>query len=170
MSALRIWFRAEFRRRWRGWVALSLLVGLTGGVVIGAVAGAERTDTAYDRFLQEMNPYDVVVQAVPFPIDEGAIRALPEVLDVSNTPYVFLGPPPGEERPELAPLVVPNSRTVTYDRTKLLEGRRANPDRVDEATVNAVAARVSGIGVLPGVLGGGGAGHPRGGAATAGRS
>ena len=39
------------RRRWRALVSLALLLGLAGGVVLTAAAGARRTDTAYPRLL-----------------------------------------------------------------------------------------------------------------------
>jgi len=39
-------FRATFHRRWSGYLAVILLVGLVGGVAMGAVAGARRTQSA----------------------------------------------------------------------------------------------------------------------------
>jgi hypothetical protein len=51
----------EFRTRWKGWAVLVLLVGLAGGAVLTAAAGARRTDTAYPRFLQVSKASDVLV-------------------------------------------------------------------------------------------------------------
>ena len=44
-----VWARAgsELRGRLWAWVGIAVLVGLTGGVVIAAAAGARRTDSAY---------------------------------------------------------------------------------------------------------------------------
>src|SRR5438128_12147173 len=53
--------RAQLRRRWGATVALALLVGLAGGVVLAAVAGASRTDTAMDRFVAYSRPEEVFV-------------------------------------------------------------------------------------------------------------
>src|SRR5215216_6701727 len=53
--------RAGMRRRVGATVALAMLVGLAGGVVLAAVAGASRTDTAMDRFLAYSRPDDLVV-------------------------------------------------------------------------------------------------------------
>ena len=53
--------RAELRGRLWSWVAIAALVGLAGGVVIAAAAGARRTDTAYPRFLATHTPADVIV-------------------------------------------------------------------------------------------------------------
>ena len=51
----------ELRARWLGWVALALLVGLAGGVVLTAAAGARRTDSAYPRFLAVSKASDVLI-------------------------------------------------------------------------------------------------------------
>src|ERR1700742_2142050 len=39
----------KLRASWRGWTALAVLIALAGGVVLTAVGGAIRTDTAYPR-------------------------------------------------------------------------------------------------------------------------
>src|SRR5436305_14275559 len=71
--------RAQLRRRWGATVALVLLVGLAGGVVIAAIAGASRTDSAMKRFVAYSRPEDAyVVVAGP-------------VLPGTNA---FNGPPP----------------------------------------------------------------------------
>ena len=49
LGAVGLVARAELRTRWRGLVALGLLFGLVGGVVLGTVAVADRTLTAYER-------------------------------------------------------------------------------------------------------------------------
>ncbi len=43
--------RSEFQPRWRSTLALILLVGVVGGMVVTASAGAERSATALDRFV-----------------------------------------------------------------------------------------------------------------------
>jgi len=52
MDALRLTLRAELRRRWQPLLGLALLLGVIGGVVLTAAAGARRTDTAYPRLLR----------------------------------------------------------------------------------------------------------------------
>ena len=145
MALTWFWFRSGLRRRWRSWTVLSLLVGLAAGVVISAAAGARRTETAYDRFLEATDPFDVMVMAVPFPLDIDAVKRLPEVAVAVNVPYAFLDPAPGEPQRELSPLLVPDYRQSTQYRTKLVSGRRPHPDRADEASVNPVAAQVHGV-------------------------
>ena len=81
-----VWFRFryELRTQWRGLLALVLLVGVAGGLVLGALAGARRTDHAYPEFLESQRAYDVlVISGLPsnsfasFDLDE--IAALPMV-------------------------------------------------------------------------------------------
>ncbi len=55
-------FRATFRRRWTGYLALALLIGLVGGLAMGAVVAARRTYASYPKFLASTNPSDLVVQ------------------------------------------------------------------------------------------------------------
>src|SRR3954463_1148377 len=56
VSAVWMAARSQLRRRWGATVALVLLVGLTGGVVIAAVAGASRTDSAMKRVVKFSRP------------------------------------------------------------------------------------------------------------------
>jgi hypothetical protein len=85
MGALRLTLRAELRRRWRPMLMLALLLGITGGVVLTAAAGAERTDTAYPRLLRWANAaqVNVIVKNAPVPAFFAALRRLPEVTAVS---------------------------------------------------------------------------------------
>jgi hypothetical protein len=55
------WWRATARRSWRQALLLALLGGLLGAVALGAVAGARRTSTAYDRYLTSIRASDVFV-------------------------------------------------------------------------------------------------------------
>jgi len=49
-----VWYRlrAEFRARRRSMLAIAVLLGLGGGAVMAAAAGARRTDSAYPRLLE----------------------------------------------------------------------------------------------------------------------
>ena len=55
------WLRLDLRRRWRSLVVLVLLVALSVGVVLTAVAGARRGDTAFDRLWARTLPATVTV-------------------------------------------------------------------------------------------------------------
>jgi len=58
--ALACW-RPVLRGVWQQALALALLAGLLGGVALGAVAGARRTNAAYERYLTAINASDVGV-------------------------------------------------------------------------------------------------------------
>jgi hypothetical protein len=55
MATVWLRLRADIRLRWRALLNLALLLGVAGGVVLTAAAGAHRTDTAYPRLLQWAN-------------------------------------------------------------------------------------------------------------------
>ena len=58
-----VWLRAsaQLRGRARATVLLAVLVGLAGGMVLAAVAGARRTDAALPRFLARDHAADAVI-------------------------------------------------------------------------------------------------------------
>src|SRR5258708_18328735 len=57
--------RSEIRTRWRSWLGLALLIGLVGAAAVAAAAGARRTETAYPRFVQAQNGYDLITRGFP---------------------------------------------------------------------------------------------------------
>ena len=61
MRVARYRFRATFGQRWGGYLTLVLLIGLLGGLAMGAVAGARRTQSSYPRFMKSTNPSDLIV-------------------------------------------------------------------------------------------------------------
>src|ERR1700759_4010844 len=116
------------RARWRGWVVFALLVAVSGGAVLGAVAGAQRTGSAYPRFLRASNASDVLVSPTATGLG-GYYRALArlrglaavEPLAVLNT----LTP---------AQVVAPADRRFQHvlDTPRVLAGRLPSPDRAGE--------------------------------------
>lgn len=148
--------RAQLRRRWVPTAALILLVGLAGGAVLAAVAGASRTDTAMRRFVAYSRPEDVYVSIggaggdpsqPPVPADVLADRArlvaLPEVAEVGRAPYLVLSPDQaGDEVLGINIFGAADGQAFrTIDRPLVLEGRRARLDRADEAIVDDTTAR-----------------------------
>jgi len=138
------WLRllAGARTRWRAWVALALLVGSAGGVVLASLAGAARTESAYDRFLKWSNASDLALFNAANPLDLSEIRKLPEVEEALDAKFAWMVGTTGES--VLDPVFTTSERGFTaVDRPKLLAGRRPDPRRVDEAAISPVAQRVS---------------------------
>lgn len=145
MAAVWYRFRAELRSRWRAWLGLGLLVGLAGGAVMALVAGARRTETAYARFLEAHNAYDVIVfdyeqrgSAIRGVGDFDEIAALPLVEDSAEGELDLI--PLGSSSSVMAIAGRDGRIGRDINRFKILEGRRADPDRPDEAVVGFATA------------------------------
>src|ERR1041384_2476533 len=94
-----VWIRArtDLLARWRSWAALALIVGVFGGIVVAAAAGARRTDSAYPDFLGSQHSYQQFMFTVAFEpgtaaISPEQIASLPEVQTVVRG-FVFDGVP-----------------------------------------------------------------------------
>jgi len=143
-----IWMRlkSELRQSWRGMLVLVLITALFGGVVLVALAGARRTNSAVSRFLAYSRPLDGQVSADPSAFH--AIRTLPEVAYWSTGALYLAGPTnasggplgggPGE-------VLVWATAQGTPQRVKVVGGRLPDPARADEAAVNESAERALGL-------------------------
>lgn len=89
MGAIWLVFRAEFRQRWRSWIALGLLVGLVGGAVLAAVVAGRRTASAFPRFVAA-HGYDTAVYALQ---PEPGLAKFAEVESVTPTVGAINGKP-----------------------------------------------------------------------------
>ncbi|TML92918.1 MAG: ABC transporter permease [Actinobacteria bacterium] len=148
-----VWIRArhELRARWRSWLGLALVVGIGGGVVLAALAGARRTEDAYPRLAAASNAADVlVVGQSQFlfvgNVDLNAVDHLPEVASTSRIAVYLLFAGRTESGRLLGPTdMFPIAHGDaglgnTIERWKMLAGRPANPERVDEATASFLLA------------------------------
>ncbi len=142
MDTLWLVLRSDLRRKWRALVSLALLLGLAGGVVLTAVAGARRTDTAYPRLLQWANAaqLDVGPGAV-VPSYFAALARLPQVAAMSSAIQYNLGlPVSGSQLPntQLESFASPDDTLgVSVDRVKILQGAMFNPGAAGEAVIDA---------------------------------
>ena len=140
-------FRVTFGDRWGGYLALVLLIGLVGGLALGAVAAARRTQAAFPAYLASTNSSDLtVLTGLSGPgsgYDPALIRkiaGLPDVRRVEN--YALM------DAAVLAPngtvafnaMGIPGSidgEYFTQDRPTIVQGRMANPNRADEVVIDA---------------------------------
>src|SRR5262249_6834738 len=148
----------DLRSHWRSWLIVAALAGLAGGILLGAAAGARRTDSALGRYLVAYRFRDARVWGegtgetprflrpiATFP--PGAAAAISQALALGAvathgrlTSYVvgphavrFYASTDGHDG-------------VTLDRWKLLAGRRPMSNRPDEALLDSRAARTFGVG------------------------
>ncbi|MCU1463356.1 MAG: hypothetical protein JWO37_3431 [Acidimicrobiales bacterium] len=159
-----VWYRFKttFGRRWRGHLALALLIGLTGGIAIGALSAARRTQSSFSTYLTSTNPSDLSVSifggsgsgggSIDYsPSAMEAIAHLPGVKHVERAIPLTAAPlrPDGTPRldtvNEAIPVASDNGLFFHQDRLAVTRGRMAIPDRSDEIVMTAAAARLLGF-------------------------
>jgi hypothetical protein len=157
-------FRATFRRRWFGYATIILLIGLVGGLAMGTIAGARRTQSSFPIYAASTNPSQI--QAFDAFLDPGigdyagydparvrAIARLPHVREATtavgfDANIVLLSHLHTHAEPAEKPPVFEGSTDGDFtkeDRVTLVEGRRADPRRRDEVVMNAQAAHELGL-------------------------
>lgn len=143
MSAVWMRARAELRRGWPGIVAIGLLFGIAGGVVLTAAAGARRTASAFSRLLAATDAADVMIS----PANTGgggyydAVRALPSVAEAGVMGgYIFFAQS-DITQPILAYVSQDNIFPYEVAQPKLLSGRMPAKDRPNEMLGNLFLAQ-----------------------------
>jgi hypothetical protein len=154
-------FRGTFRRRWPGLLVVVVLVGLLGGVAMGAIAGARRTESSFPELMADTQSSDLTaINAILDPDISGssgynpnllrAIERLPHVrrvasvsgLDVlplgpNGAPINFPGFPPAAGNG----LGSDDGEGFSQDRAIVTAGRAADPSRADEIEMQVSVAR-----------------------------
>jgi FtsX-like permease family len=155
------WYRltVTLRRRWAGYLGLVLIIGLTGGVALGAAAAARRTESSFPVFLASTNPSDLTVQyqaspSAGLPPFARVVEGLPLVRHAESAiePVADVLGPGGAPLPAsiAASLTVASVASVDglyfdQDRVGVLAGRMANPASRYEVMMNARAASLLGL-------------------------
>jgi ABC-type antimicrobial peptide transport system permease subunit len=135
-----VWFalRADVRRRWPALLSLAVLLGLIGGVVLTAAAGARRTDTAYPRLLRWANAtqVDIVPGGTGFTGYYTALARLPHIAAMTTLGiYNFTVSP---RNPAMVNVMSSpdGAMGVSVDRAKVLAGRLYDPAVRGQAMVD----------------------------------
>ena len=142
---------ATLRRRWGGYLALTLMVGLVGGVALGSLTAARRTYASYPAFLASTNPSDLFVlpqTSSPEPGLVNRLARLPHVRSAEEGEQINAATltPRGKVQTVLETQVElvasPNGLFTDQDRLKIIKGRAADPARADEVVATNEAASV----------------------------
>ena len=153
-------FRATLRSRWPGYLTLVLLIGALGGLAMGTIAAARRTQSSFSSFLASTNPSDLQLGTSLYnPAlgnssgDDAArintIAHLPHVRHVASVAGLSSGPL-NANGTILNAYYNANTTSegsidglyLTQDRVTVRQGRLPNPNRPNEFVVDTNAARV----------------------------
>lgn len=154
--------RATIGHRWRAYVTFIVLVGFLGGLGLGGLAAARRTQSSFSSFLAASNPSNLSVTVYgassgPLanpnynPALTAAIGRLPGVTHVAAG-FVVVGAPltaNGTPRVRVTGLAYPvasvNGLFYSQDRVGVTQGRMASPNRADEMMMAPSVAKVLGF-------------------------
>jgi hypothetical protein len=148
-------FRATFTRRWRSYLSVILLIGLTGGLAMASVAAARRTQSSYLTFLKSTNPSTLTMAifggdngqelgpnlSTKFEAlaDVSTVRALNEGAAVPLTPS---GAPRFNTLNDVNLVGSLDGYLLNEDRLSVLQGQLFNPKSLNEVEVTPGAARI----------------------------
>jgi hypothetical protein len=147
-------FRATFRRRLGGYLALAVLIGLVGGVALGSLTAARRSYASYPEFLASTNPSDLLVLPQTNGPEPGLVHELarlPHVRSAEAGEQITAATltPGGQISTVLITQVElvasPDGLFSDQDRLTITQGRAANPARADEVVATNEAAAVLGL-------------------------
>lgn len=156
-------YRATFGHRWGGYLSLVLLVGLVGGLAMGALAGARRTQSSFATYLASTNPSSLGITVFGGIGNGGggapaysasaveAIARLPDVRHVEAAIPIAAAPLAADGAPRLGgindiqPVASVDGLFFDQDRLVATAGRMADPDRPNEIVMTASAAHLLGV-------------------------
>ena len=144
-------FRCTWGERWPGYLALVLLLGLLGGLAMGSVAAARRTQAAFPAYLASTNPSDLTVLTGLYgvagskgydPATIAKIATLPGIRHVTsyeglNVAVLGSGQNQQEEAGSQGLNGSLDGEYFKTDRVTVVQGRMADPGKTDEAVIDA---------------------------------
>ncbi|MGB9112443.1 MAG: FtsX-like permease family protein [Acidimicrobiales bacterium] len=153
-------FRSTFERRWGGYLSIVILIGLLGGVAMGAVAAGRRTQSSFPTYLASTNPSDMSLGTALYNPALGQKRGynaslnhriaeLPGVNRLESFIELYAVPLGHSGQPINTNVSVNmfgsvNGQYFDQDRVTVTQGRMADPRRADEFVMTAGAARAFG--------------------------
>jgi ABC-type antimicrobial peptide transport system permease subunit len=146
VTAVLLLARRELARRWRSALALTMLVGLVGAIVLAFAAGAHRSSSSLRRFVAYSRSSDMELDVSdPTAAQLSTFRRQPEVADFAVLHAFAIIP---RRRPNLKNAATVDGRLGNeVDRARLVKGRFANPAAVDETVIGEGLAAQLHIGI-----------------------
>jgi hypothetical protein len=148
-------FRATFPRRWPGYLAIVLLIGLVGGLAMGSITGARRTQSSYPTFLASTSPSDLTVSIYNSATDGGpgpqlgstfahlaGVKRVRSIVAPTIVPLTAAGAPRLATLNLVVTLGSLDGEFIDADRLAVTSGHLADPARADEVVMTASAARL----------------------------
>jgi hypothetical protein len=147
--------RVSFGRRWPGYVAVALMVALVGGLGLGALTMARRTQSSFPAFLRSTNPSDLSVVTGFDPDLLAHIAALPGVTSARTVAVPNVLPMSGSGGVAAEPaqsrdvIIIGSVDGLLFEQDRLTAttGRLADLSRADAAVVTPEAAQLLGLDV-----------------------
>jgi hypothetical protein len=157
-------FRATFGRRWGGYLAIALFVALIGGLALGSIAGARRTQSSFPQYVGSTDPGELegitsFVNNMPGAAGLGydpalmtKIARLPHVSQLSFFAGLNIVPLDDRGTPE-SPAAYPaeageasglGTNLASRGGGTVTEGRMVNPQRADEFVATVALERIFG--------------------------
>jgi hypothetical protein len=160
---LRYRFQGTFRHRWGAYLSLVLLIGFVGGLSMGALAAARRTESSFPTFLASTNPSNLSLGTALWNPALGyttgyngplvaTIARLPHVRRAESYSDIYSVPIGANGQPtaaaQKANMNVEGSVDGLYfnqDRVTVVQGRMADPKRANEIMMTVGAADALGL-------------------------
>jgi putative ABC transport system permease protein len=124
----------DLRRHWRSALTIALLIGVTGAIVLATAAGARRSGSALHRFVDDSRTADLQIDvghATPLQLGAFARTRGVASMAVLDAPVLSVH---GRTNLNFANPVDERFGT-RIDRARVVAGRRASPNAVDEVTI-----------------------------------
>jgi hypothetical protein len=157
-------FRATFGRQWGGYLALAVFIALIGGLAMGSVAGARRTQSSFSEYLASTDPSDLqgitsFVNSMPgaagLGYDPALMTKLAHLPHVKQFSYIAglnivpLGRGGAPESPSAYPAEAGEATGLGVSVASagggtVTQGRMVNPTRADEFVVTSAIERIFG--------------------------
>jgi hypothetical protein len=144
VDALGLIFRSELRRRWRSWLALTLLIAVVGGVVMASAGAGRRTAAAFPTFVQTHGYDAAIYSSGPLP----QLARYPAVARLTAVPIAYNGQPtcacthPVDNTNFNVMYVPPRAVARTIN---LVSGTMPDPSSADEVVASSTLQRDNGV-------------------------